>query len=222
MSSILKALKKLEEQKAEKKEGAVNIARDILRTSRKAKKVENWILPTAVLALLLTGGMVAYALLGGFSPASEKQVAVSAIPEPEPGAAGGSMEPTDGLPVVDRPEALFAGAETEEEAVAEKVADATLANVTAHQNETAAALNETAQALKDAAEALKERVVFPKEVVVVSPEKTTPTKAQTLVAVRETPAAATPAQPAARTQERAPAASPPATSRTTAPSRAAA
>jgi len=73
MSSILKALKKLEEQKSEKKEGAVNIARDILRTSRNAKKAENWILPTAVVALLLTGAMVAYFLVGGFSPDSESE-----------------------------------------------------------------------------------------------------------------------------------------------------
>ncbi|MGE4345358.1 MAG: hypothetical protein AB7F20_13975 [Geoalkalibacter sp.] len=73
MSSILKALKKLEEQKSEKKEGAVNIARDILRTSRSAKKAENWILPTAVVALLLTGAMVAYFLVGGFSPDSETE-----------------------------------------------------------------------------------------------------------------------------------------------------
>ncbi len=73
MSSILKALKKLEEQKSEKKEGAVNIARDILRTSRNAKKAENWILPTAVVALLLTGAMVAYFMVGGFSPDSETE-----------------------------------------------------------------------------------------------------------------------------------------------------
>lgn len=71
MSSILKALKKLEEQKTEKKEGAVNLARDILRTSRKAKKPENWILPTAIVAFLLTGVMVSYFLVGGFSPESQ-------------------------------------------------------------------------------------------------------------------------------------------------------
>ncbi|AJF06641.1 hypothetical protein [Geoalkalibacter subterraneus] len=208
MSSILKALKKLEEQKSEKKEGAVNIARDILRTSRNAKKAENWILPTAVVALLLTGAMVAYFLVGGFSPDSESEfvlpvaeVEKEATPaevtgpsqvETEEGqnaaAAGEEMvaeteasaPPSEArAPVVDRPEAVFAGKSQPESSAAGKQesetplsdgavaatqnAGASAARVAAdeetirHQKETAATLKETAQVLKATAESLREK-----------------------------------------------------------------
>ncbi|WP_305040998.1 hypothetical protein [Geoalkalibacter sp.] len=214
MSSILKALKKLEEQKANKEEGAVNIARDILRTSRKAKKIENWILPTAIAALLLTAGMGGYVLFGGFSSPKPEEVAIPAPPA--------EVAATPATPVVDRPEMLFSAGENQpapaEEGSATATADESVAvvaepgasEVTTAQQETAAALKDTAQALKDTAEALKDKVVFPKEVVVVSPDKTETGRADTLVAVREPapapakPVAATP-KPAAKAETKSPA-----------------
>lgn len=54
MSSILKALRKLEEEKARQDQGSVDIATDILRTSgRRASR--SWLMPLAVAALLLAG-----------------------------------------------------------------------------------------------------------------------------------------------------------------------
>lgn len=186
MSSILKALKKLEEEKAGKQEGAVNIARDILRTSRKAKKIENWILPTAIAALLLTAGMGGYVLFGGFFSSQPEQVAVPAPP------AEVAEKPASA--VVDRPEMLFAAGQEQATATeggatsdpsAAAPAEQGAAETSATQMETAAALKDTAQALKDTAEALKDKVVFPKEVVVVSPDKADAARADTLVAVRQ-------------------------------------
>ncbi len=221
MSSILKALKKLEEQKADKGEGAVNIARDILRASRKAKKAENWVLPTAVVALLFTGGMIAYFVAGGFVTGGEES-------DPSPVVAT-AVEKEVGEPqvpaVVDRPQAVFSGtgtssAEKDREvdslvaaasspqkespdqvdarAAAAKAAGDEAAKT---QKETAVALKDTARALKDTAEALKEKVVFPKEVVVMAQEKPAPAEAETVVALKEAPVGATP-KPAAQKTER--------------------
>lgn len=202
MSTILKALKKVEENKSEEKEGSVNIARDILRADSKEKRAENWLLPTAIASFVLTAGMVGYFLFGAFEPARNAQaVAPPAVIVNESSAA---------TSVVDRPEALFSGAAPEagralsgeETSVAVQISDAG-SDAALAQKETAAALKDTAQVLKDTAEALKDKVVFPKEVVVVAADGGTQAKAEAVLAVREPPKAAAPpkqpAKPAAKT-----------------------
>lgn len=202
MSTILKALKKVEENKSEEKEGSVNIARDILRAESKEKRAENWLLPTAIAAFVLTAGMVGYFLFGAFEPARDAQAVA-----PEAVVVNESATATS---VVDRPEALFAGTAPEtgaslssqETNAAAQPSDAGSEAALA-QKETAAALKDTAQVLKDTAEALKDKVVFPKEVMVVAADGGTQAKAETVVAVRESPKAAAPpkqaAKPAAKT-----------------------
>lgn len=197
MSTILKALKKVEENKSDEKEGSVNIAHDILRPDNKQKRAENWLLPTAIAAFVLTAGMVGYFLFGAFEPARDAQAVA-------PAAVAIKENPT-AASVVDRPEALFAGAAQEtgrplsgdETSVAVQQSDAGSEAALA-QKETAAALKDTAQVLKDTAEALKDKVVFPKEVVVVAADGGTQAKAEAVVAVREQPKAAAPARQTAK------------------------
>jgi len=64
MSSILKALRKLEEEKAALGEGGVDIARDILKRSvGSSKKSLFWPLTSAVLFVLLLGGALFYVVV---------------------------------------------------------------------------------------------------------------------------------------------------------------
>lgn len=62
MSSILKALRKLEEEKADRREGAPDIARDILRPSRRRRTV-SWRGPAAVAGVVLLVAFAGFALL---------------------------------------------------------------------------------------------------------------------------------------------------------------
>ena len=64
MSSILKALKKLEEEKAAGRSGDVDITRDILRDGGRIGRHDNWLVPLLIGLLVLVGGAALYALLG--------------------------------------------------------------------------------------------------------------------------------------------------------------
>jgi general secretion pathway protein B len=67
VSSILKALKKLEDEKALKQGGAVDLARDILRPAE-PRRSSPLRLPLLILALILFGGLVGMVLMTWMSP----------------------------------------------------------------------------------------------------------------------------------------------------------
>jgi hypothetical protein len=189
MSSILKALKKVEDNKIEPKDGTVHISREILQTSSKAKGSERWILPTALAALVLTASMLAYVLLGGFGAQDRVQVLA-------PVSETNIVEPAV-ITVIDRPEALFAGsneADSGSVAAAERVMEDQIAaadvSVAAVQKDKAIDSKDAAKALEGTAEAPKTGVVTPKEVVVAAVQK------KPVVVAAPTPAAkASPAAP---------------------------
>jgi general secretion pathway protein B len=68
MSSILEALRKLEEEKIARRGGAGNIAGRVTYTGRRPGRKPSWLIPalTAAVAVVLTV-LVTYAIMGGFS-----------------------------------------------------------------------------------------------------------------------------------------------------------
>ena len=85
MSSILKALRKLEEEKAALGEGGVDISRDILKRSARKEPTNYWPILSAVLLFLLLGSGVLMWSSARNSPALVAHSAVPAqISEPVP------------------------------------------------------------------------------------------------------------------------------------------
>jgi general secretion pathway protein B len=81
MSSILKALRKLEEEKAARREGGFDIARDILRTSSRRRPAISWRLPAAILGAVLLFGWGGYRLA---IPSAPVPASVPVIGQPLP------------------------------------------------------------------------------------------------------------------------------------------
>lgn len=172
MSSILKSLKKLEEEKTSQKQGSNNVSRDILKgdvPKRKAKSGPSW--QIIVLLLVLIGGAVLFLRtptpvpVAETPPGGSTQPMVAALPsgettaEPQPGVAS---EPP--------------------------AAEATAREVVEASKETAEALKTTAAALQDTATVLKDKVMVPQDVVAVAPPASPPKK------VRKPAAAPAPAK----------------------------
>jgi general secretion pathway protein B len=98
MSSILKALKKLEEEKARGREGSVDIARDILRGTSRRQTGPAWLLPALAAAVLLIA--VAVAVVGLLRREPEALVApLLASPERAPAPVATSPPPATDPPV---------------------------------------------------------------------------------------------------------------------------
>lgn len=101
MSSILKALKKLEEEKAAKSGNGADIAGAILKTGRRGKQKPRWLVPASMLAIAVVAVLATYAVMGGFSP--RRQVVVvtppPATPTPPPQSVVTSPAPPAPSPV---------------------------------------------------------------------------------------------------------------------------
>lgn len=101
MSSILEALKKLEEEKAARRGGVGNIAGKVTATGRRTRQRPPWLLPAAVAAVAVAASLATYVVMGGFSqrhgatvPAALQASQAPAVPAPQaappdttPGAA---------------------------------------------------------------------------------------------------------------------------------------
>lgn len=160
MSSILKSLKKLEEEKAGQKQGSNNVSRDILKgdvPKRKSKSGPSWQL--IVLLLALIAGAVLF------------------LRSPQPAPV---VETTPTAPIQDQVTKLPAAESTTQAQPAvgnePPAADATARGVVAASKETAEALKTTAAALQDTAAVLKDKVIVPKEAVAVVPPASKPKK----------------------------------------------
>lgn len=153
MSSILKSLKKLEEEKAGQKQGSNNVSRDILKgdvPKRQSKSGPSW----QLIALLLV--LIAGAVLFLRSP--------QPAPVVETAPAGSNQDQAAKLPADE------STAQTQPAVGAEPpAADATAREVVAASKETAEALKSTAAALQDTAAVLKDKVIVPKDAVAVVP-----------------------------------------------------
>jgi general secretion pathway protein B len=67
MSSILEALKKLEDEKAARQSGAGHIAGKVVKSGRRAKQHPKWMLPAGMAAVAAVAVLATYILMGGIS-----------------------------------------------------------------------------------------------------------------------------------------------------------
>jgi general secretion pathway protein B len=67
MSSILEALKKLEDEKAARRSGAGNIAGKVVKAGRRPKQRPVWMLPASMAAVAAIATLATYMIMGGFS-----------------------------------------------------------------------------------------------------------------------------------------------------------
>jgi general secretion pathway protein B len=86
MSSILEALKKLEEEKATRQSGSGHIAGKVVKSGRRAKQHPKWMLPAGMAAVAAIAVLATYILMGGISARSgNPQPAPSVQRQPESG-----------------------------------------------------------------------------------------------------------------------------------------
>jgi general secretion pathway protein B len=105
MSSILKALKKLEEEKAARRDGTIHLASDILKGEIRPGSRRRWLLPALASGALIASVVALLSLRGGTAsspgqqlppPASAPPVPRDAVPAGQfPGAAQPSAPPTE-------------------------------------------------------------------------------------------------------------------------------
>ena len=98
MSSILEALKKLEEDKAARRGGIGNIAGRVTSTPRRSRMLPAWVWPSAMAAVALCAVLVTFTLMGGFtkpssSPPRPAQPAAGAVAVPQLAATPDSAAP---------------------------------------------------------------------------------------------------------------------------------
>lgn len=96
MSSILKALRKLEEEKSAQQEGSVDIARDILRLPlRRRNSKRSWLLPAGAAVFLLSAVIaLAFFLPQGKEPLSTAPVAPGLQAAPSPAISLPAVSPS--------------------------------------------------------------------------------------------------------------------------------
>ncbi len=80
MSSILKALQKLEQEKVTRQETPVDIAKDILAPHRLNRRRLIWLICCGMAIIALLAVLTTYALMGGFSPRPDPLVTVVVPP----------------------------------------------------------------------------------------------------------------------------------------------
>lgn len=76
MSSILKALQKLEQEKSSRRQGAPDVTVDIAKPTT-AKQRSPWFIPAAMAGVTLLAVLITYAAMGGFSRTRLAPVAVA-------------------------------------------------------------------------------------------------------------------------------------------------
>ncbi len=77
MSSILKALKKLEDEKTARRNGGTDVARGILRSNTGQNRKTRWVLPVSVAGSALVAAFLTYFLTGGHTLPGREAVPVS-------------------------------------------------------------------------------------------------------------------------------------------------
>ncbi|MBI5656110.1 MAG: general secretion pathway protein GspB [Geobacter sp.] len=89
MSSILKALQKLEQDKAARQTREPDISGAITRSSQRRKSQPRWLVPTVMLLVATVSILVTYAVMGGFGSSRQTPAppAVADIPQERPQAA---------------------------------------------------------------------------------------------------------------------------------------
>lgn len=100
MSSILEALKKLEDDKAGRRSGAGNIAAKVVKPGRRPRQRPKWLLPAGMAVVAAAAALFTYILMGGFSTRiNQVQPATPAPPRQPQQAAAPSAAPAP-LPVL--------------------------------------------------------------------------------------------------------------------------
>jgi general secretion pathway protein B len=95
MSSILEALKKLEDEKAARQSGAGHIAGKVVKSGRRAKPRPKWILPAGMAAVAAIAVLSTYLLMGGMSNHSGTTPSPPSMQrQPESGGTVQRPEPT--------------------------------------------------------------------------------------------------------------------------------
>ncbi len=96
MSSILKALKKLEEEKSARRGGNVDIARGVLRGIPRYSRKARWVLPASIAGAASAAALLTYVLMGGSSsPKREAAPVISMQAVSDPGGRGGRIETSE-------------------------------------------------------------------------------------------------------------------------------
>jgi general secretion pathway protein B len=93
MSSILEALKKLEDEKAGRRSGAGNIAGKVVKDGRRPKQRPVWMLPASMAAVAATAALATYIFMSGFSPRNKPGQLVAVAPPQQPQQAAVPMPP---------------------------------------------------------------------------------------------------------------------------------
>jgi general secretion pathway protein B len=71
MSSILEALKKLEDEKSSRQSGAGNIAGKVVKDGRRPKPRPVWLLPASMAAVATTAALATYIIMSSLSPSKK-------------------------------------------------------------------------------------------------------------------------------------------------------
>ncbi|MBP1751933.1 MAG: hypothetical protein H6Q57_769 [Geobacteraceae bacterium] len=120
MSSILKALKKLEEEKYVRRDGKVDVVKGMLRSTPRHNGKPRWLLPVSIAGSACVAAIVTYLVMGapserlrGADPANSLQAAYdddnekNSIMKPLPGKKAEASRPMDEPAVAEAPKAVL-------------------------------------------------------------------------------------------------------------------
>jgi general secretion pathway protein B len=102
MSSILEALKKLEEEKATRRSGMGNLAGKVATTGRRSRQTPVWLLPGSMLAVAIVSVLLTYFAMHGISSRSSEQSTAKKSQDTAP--IQETRLPPMGIPVTDAPD----------------------------------------------------------------------------------------------------------------------
>ncbi|HEX9022686.1 MAG TPA: general secretion pathway protein GspB [Geobacteraceae bacterium] len=105
MSSILEALKKLEEEKATRLSGAEHIAGKVVRSGRRARQRPGWWLPAGMACAALIAAAATYIFTGGFFAANRQLTPPAAPASPQKTVAVSPAVPPQAAQIVAVPPA---------------------------------------------------------------------------------------------------------------------